>query len=52
MFGHLTELPGIGPVAPVLPELPELPVLPDTDGLEDDDGEVVVLLVAAWAAIP
>ena len=50
MFGHLTELPGICPVAPelpVLPVLPELPVLPDTDGLDDDDGEVVVLLVAA-----
>jgi len=44
MFGHFAELPGICPVAP---ELPELPVLPDTDWLEDDDGEVVVLLVAA-----
>jgi len=49
MFGHFTELPGI---APVPPELPVLPVLPDPDWLEDDDGEVVVLLVAAWAAIP
>ena len=52
MFGQSAALPDAGiwpvaPVLPVLPELPELPVLPDTDWLEDDDGEVVVLLVAA-----
>jgi hypothetical protein len=54
MFGHCTELPapGICPVAPELPVLPVLPVLPDVDWLEDDDGVVVELFVAACAAIP